>query len=266
MLRFSAHLGYLFLELPFEQRIAAAGRAGFVGIEHPAPYAIPAKELRKRIEQEGLAFIQLALPAGDASKGEKGFAAWPGRQREFRDSVETGLDFAAVSGARFIQVQSGTTPTGYEPDIVWDTYLMNLAWTCERAVRFNLKVLIEPIGPATLKDYFMSRMPLALDAIRTLKHPNLRMLYDVFHGRCAGEDPAAVIREHADIIGHIQIADFPGRHEPGTGNTSFEQIFSVLSEVSWAGFVGCEYKPSSTTESGLHWLRARQQALSKNTQ
>lgn len=230
-----------------------------MGIEHPAPYAIPAQELARRVGQEGLSLIQLALPAGDAVKGEKGFAAWPGRQREFRESVEIGLSYAAACGARFVQVQSGTTPTGYGPDIIWDTYLMNLAWTCERAVRFDVEVLIEPIGPATLADYFMSRMPLAVEAIRTLKHPNLRMLYDVFHGRCAGEDPAAVIREHAEIIGHIQIADFPGRHEPGTGDTGFEEIFSVLSEASWAGFVGCEYKPSSTTESCLEWLRAWQQ-------
>lgn len=230
-----------------------------MGIEHPAPYGISAAELKKLVEQEGLSFVQLALPAGDAAKGEKGFAAWPGRHREFRESVETGLDYAGASGARFIQVQSGITPTGYGSDVIWDTYLMNLVWTCEKALRFDVEVLIEPIGPATLENYFMSRMPLAVDAIRTLKQVNLKMLYDVFHGRCAGEDPATVLREHADIIGHIQIADFPGRHEPGTGNTSFEEIFSVLLEVSWAGFVGCEYKPSSTTESCLEWLSVWQQ-------
>lgn len=254
MLRFSAHLGYLFLELPFEKRAAAARRAGFTAIEHPAPYGVPAAALKRLLDEEGLAFVQLALPAGDAAKGEKGFAACPGRQREFRESVEIGLDYAGAAGARFVHVQSGTTPVGHEWDLSWDTYLMNLAWTCERAERSGVQVLIEPIGPGSLENYFLSRMPLAVEAIRAVKHPHLKLLYDVFHGRCAGEDPAAVIREHAGIIGHIQIADFPGRHEPGTGTTRFEEIFSVLSEVSWPGFVGCEYKPSSTTESSLAWL------------
>ena len=230
-----------------------------MAIEHPAPYGTPANELKTLIEQEGLSFVQLALPAGDVVKGEKGFAAWPGRHREFREAVEIGLDYAAASGARFIQVQSGTTPGEYEPEIIWDAYLMVLAWTCERAVRFDVEVLIEPIGPTTLKNYFMSRLPLGVDAIRSLKQPNLKMLHDVFHGRCAGEDPATVIREHADIIGHIQIADFPGRHEPGTGNTNSEKIFSVLAEISWAGFIGCVYKPSSKTENCLEWLRTWQE-------
>lgn len=251
--RFSAHLGYLFLEHPFQARIAAAGRAGFRGIEHPAPYSIPAAEMRRLVEREGLSLVQLAPPAGDAAKGEKGLAAWPGRQQEFRESMEVGLVYAMTSGARFIQVQSGTRPTGVEPDIAWDTYLSNLAWACERAARVRKEVLIEPIGPATLKDYFMSTTPLAAEAIHTLKVPNLKMLYDVFHARCAGEDPASTIREHAGIIGHIHIADYPGRHEPGTGDTNFAEIFSALAEISWTGFVGCEYIPSSTTQSGLGW-------------
>ncbi len=255
MPQFSAHLGYLFGEHPFPGRIAAARQAGFAAIEHPGPYAIPAAVLRSWLEQEGLSFVQLALPAGDARKGEKGFAASPGRTREFRDSVEVGLDYARTARARFIHVQSGIHPVGYEPELVWDTYLTHLSWACEKAAQADVGVLIEPIGPATLPHYFMSRMPQAVLAIRTLQCPNLRMLYDVFHGRSAGEDPAAVIREHARIIGHIQIADFPGRHEPGTGSTDFEEIFSTVHELSWNGFVGCEYHPSTSTERSLGWLR-----------
>ncbi len=254
MLRFSAHLGYLFLEYPLRARPAAASRAGFAAIEHPSPYEIAAAELRHLLGEQGLSFVQLALPAGDAAKAEKGFAAWPGREREFRDSLQIGLEYAAASGARFIQVQSGTNPIGYGQERVRDTYLTNLLRACEGAAAAGREVLIEPIGPATLKDYFMCETPLALDAIRTLRCPNLKMLYDLFHGRCAGEDPAAVIREHADIIGHIQIADFPGRHEPGTGGTDFERVFAALADCEWDGFVGCEYQPSATTESGLRWL------------
>ena len=190
MPQFSAHLGYLFGEHPFPGRIAAARQAGFAAIEHPGPYAIPAAVLRSWLEQEGLSFVQLALPAGDARKGEKGFAASPGRTREFRDSVEVGLDYARTARARFIHVQSGIHPIGYEPELVWDTYLTHLSWACEKAAQADVGVLIEPIGPATLPNYFMSRMPQAVLAIRTLQCPNLRMLYDVFHGRSAGDDPA----------------------------------------------------------------------------
>lgn len=256
MLRFSAHLGYLFLEHPLRSRVAAAKEAGFVAIEHPAPYSIPADELRCLAEEAGLAFVQLALPVGDAANGEKGFAASPGRHREFEDCLEIGLAYAKACGARFIQVQSGLTPTGHGPSVIWDAYLTNLAAACAGAARVGIEVLIEPIGPATLENYFMSRTPLAVDAIRTLNRPNLRMLYDVFHGRCAGEDPLAVIREHSGIIGHIQIADYPGRHEPGTGSTDFAAMFAALADMSWTGFIGCEYKPSSSTAKSLAWLRA----------
>ncbi len=151
-------------------------------------------------------------------------------------------------------MQSGTNPVGYARELVRDTYLTNLLRACEGAAAAGREVLIEPIGPATLKDYYMCATSLALEAIRTLRRPNLKMLYDVFHGCCAGEDPAAVIREHAEIIGHIQIADHPGRHEPGTGGTDFARLFAALAECSWDGFIGCEYKPSATTESGLGWL------------
>lgn len=254
-LRFCAHLGYLFREHPLPARVARAAACGFVAIEHPAPYDLPAVTLRALAREAGVEFVQLALPAGDPSRGDKGFAAWPGREAEFRASLEIGLAYAHACGARYIQVQSGRTPAGWGQDIVWETYLGNLALACERAAAAGMGVLIEPIGPATLADYFMCGTALAVRAIRTLRSPNLGMLYDAFHGRCADEDPAAVMREHGDIIGHIQIADFPGRHEPGTGTTDFQALFSTLSELSWPGFVGCEYHPSAATEASLSWLR-----------
>jgi hydroxypyruvate isomerase len=254
MPRFSAHLGYLFSEHPFDRRFAAARSAGFQAVEHPEPYATPAAALRRLVDQEGLTFVQFALPPGDASKKEKGYAAWPGRQREFRDSVEIGLDYAQVSGARFIQVHSGLVPTDHPPELVWDVYLANLCWASERARQIGVGVLIEPIGPGTLANYFMSRTHLAIEAIQSANCPNLKVLFDIFHSRWAGEDPAAIIRAHAASLGHVHVADFPGRHEPGTGETNFEKIFSALADISWTGFVGCEYAPTSKTEESLGWM------------
>lgn len=254
MLRFSAHLGYLFSELPLAERFAAARKAGFAVVEHPGPYVIPAKTLKGILEDQGLALVQMAAPAGDAAKGEKGMAALPGREAEFRSAVEQGLDYAHTAGARFLQVQSGLTPAGVEAARVWDTYVRNLRFACDRVAEAGLQVLIEPIGAATLEGYFMDRSELALRAVADAERPNLRILFDVFHSTNAGEDPFRFIDDHLGLIGHLHIADHPGRNQPGTGKFDFTSLFRKLEMRGYSGAIGCEYKPSGATLDSLAWF------------
>ena len=255
MLQFSAHLGYLFTEYPLRERFAAARRAGFTAVEHPAPYSIPASELRSLTRDEGLDFVQFALPAGDAVKGEKGFAALPGREAEFLASVETGLDYAVTAGSRFVQVQSGLVPEGADAAHLWDTYIANLAVAADKAADRGLHVLIEPIGAATIAGYFMDRSDLALQALAEARRPNLHILFDVFHSTVAGIDPCGFITQSVGQIGHLHIADHPGRHQPGTGEMDFAAIFTTIQQSGYRGSIGCEYKPTARTEDSLDWFQ-----------
>jgi hydroxypyruvate isomerase len=254
MLRFSAHLGYLFSELPLAERFAAARKAGFAVVEHPGPYAIPAKTLKGILQEQELEFVQMAAPAGDASKGEKGMAALPGREAEFRLTVAEGLDYARAAGAKFLQVQSGLTPAGVDGALVWDTYVRNLRFASDRAADVGLQMLIEPIGAATLEGYFMDRSDLALRALADVGRPNLRILFDVFHSTNAGEDPFRFIDDHLGLIGHLHIADHPGRNQPGTGKIDFASLFRKLDARGFSGAIGCEYKPSGSTLDSLAWF------------
>ena len=254
MLRFSAHLGYLFTEVPLHARFAAARAAGFDAVEHPDPYEIAPADLKRILNGEGLEFIQFAAPPGDRACGEKGIAALPGREDEFRAALETGLAYAVASGARFLQVQSGVVPPGADAAALWATYIANLSLAGACAAGAGIDILIEPIGPATLAGYFMDRSDLALRALEAVGSPNLRLLFDVFHSANADIPPAPFIASHAAKIGHLHIADHPGRHEPGTGKIDFPALFAVIEASGFGGTIGCEYKPAGPTLQGLGWF------------
>jgi hydroxypyruvate isomerase len=254
MLRFSAHLGYLFTELPLRGRFAAARAAGFDAVEHPDPYEVPADELRRILAGEGLAFVQFAAPPGDRARGEKGIAPLPGREAEFRAAVATGLEYAVRVGAPFLQIQSGVIPPGADEADLFETYVANLRLAGRDAAARGIDLLIEPIGPATLPGYFMSRSDLALRALAAIDCANVRLLFDVFHSANAGVPPAPFIAEHAAKIGHLHMADLPGRHEPGSGTIDFAEVFAVVEASGFGGVIGCEYKPAGTTLAGLGWF------------
>ena len=254
MLRFSAHLGYLFTELPLRARFAAARAAGFDAVEHPDPYEIVPAELKRILDGEGLEFIQFATPPGDRARGEKGIAALPGREAEFRSTLDTGLGYAVAAGARFLQVQSGVIPPGADMAALWATYLANISLAGTRAAEAGIGILIEPIGPATLAGYFMDRSDLALRALAAVANPNVRLLFDVFHSANADVPPVPFIAAHAAKIGHLHIADHPGRHEPGTGTLDFTALFATIEATGFTGAIGCEYKPTGETLQGLGWF------------
>jgi hydroxypyruvate isomerase len=260
---YSAHIGYLFGEDPLEERLAAARAAGFSAVEHPNPRVIEAARLREMLHDCGLVFAQIGIAAGDPSRGEKGLAALPTEKERFRQIALKELDYAAEIAARFVHPMAGVRPSGVAHDLLWKTYLENLNFVAEAADERGLHVLIEPIGRGTISAYAMDTMPLAVQALKELGLSDIRILFDVFHGANDGLDPCQQIREHAALIGHIHLADHPGRHEPTTGSLDFPSIYRQLEDVGYDGFLGCEYIPEKGTREGLSWMTA---AVSRTAQ
>ena len=253
MRRYSAHLGYMFTEHALEDRFAAAAACGFSDVEHPSPYAIPAERVADLCREHYLRFVQMALPAGDPARGEKGIACLPGREAEFRDGVAAGLAYAKTVDSGFVHVMSGLKPADIPFDEVWRTYIANLRHACDAAATAGIPVLVEPIGAATISGYLVDHPDIALRALEEVDAPNLSLLFDAFHAANAGVDPVAFVRDHHARISHVHIADHPGRHEPGTGAFDFETFFRALDAAGYAGSVGLEYIPAGETAAGLDW-------------
>lgn len=252
---YSAHLGYLFTELPFERRFAAARVAGFQAVEHPAPYPHPPAEIVRLLADEGLSYVQFGLPSGDAAKGEKGIAMIPDRVAEFRESVSVGLDYAEAVGVTMVHAMAGVV-TGETPrDRLWGTYLENLAFAAEKAAARGVTVLVEAMSPGAVPDYLVDTPARAAEAVRATG-AHAAQLLDVFHATSVGADPVEIVRAEAGRIGHVHFADHPGRHEPGTGTIDFDAIREALAETGYAGAIGCEYAPRATTSDGIGWLAA----------
>lgn len=254
--RLSADVGFLFTEWPLADRFAAAARAGFRAVEHPNPFAIPAPDLARTLSDHGLTFVQTSFPAGDPARGEKGFAALPDRASAFRESVDPTLDYAEAVGCRLVHAMAGVRPAGVAQDVLWETYLDSIAYAADAAARRGISILIEPVGPGSIADYVIDRPALAVSGIRTLGRPNVKLLMDVFHCVSLAQDPVSLIREHAALIAHVQIADHPGRHEPGLGTIAFGPVFEAPDAVSYRGFIGCEYHPTARTEDSFGWRKA----------
>ncbi len=258
---FSAHLGYLFTELPLETRMAAARQAGFDAVEHPQPFAIPAARMAGYLMAEELTFSQMAAATGNAAHREKGLTALPGREADFREALERSLDYAETIGCPFVHPLAGVPPAESEPAAVWDVYLGNLGYAVERCAARKVKILIEAISTVAVPGYFMSTMELALRAADAIGPDRIHFLIDTFHACATGFDAEAFIVQHANRVGHVHIADHPGRHEPGTGTVDFMRLLDTLKVAGYGGAIGFEYTPMTDTLTGLGWLPFWKQRL-----
>ena len=198
--------------------------------------------------------MQLGLYSGDASKGEKGLGIFPGRRDEFRASVAEALDYAEAVGASMVHAMAGILPPGQRAQEHWDCYVENLAFAATEARSRGIKVIVEAISQGAVPDYFIATPDQAAGAIADAGGENIGLLLDVFHTLSTGLDVQEEIAEHAALLAHVHIADFPGRHEPGSATVDFTEIELALREAGYNGFLGCEYSPSGSTEAGLGWL------------
>lgn len=251
--RLSAHIGYLFTELPFSQRASAASAAGFTAIEHPQPFAIPATEMMLDLKRHDLVFSQVAAAVGDAAKGEKGLAALPGREADFREGFDQALDYALAVDCPLIHPMAGV-PDDAHLNAAKETYLRNIDYAVEKTMRLPLKVLIEPISHSAVPGYALSAVEEAVTVQDIFGPGNVCILVDTFHAAANGFDLPPWISGNSYRIGHVHVADHPGRHEPGTGKIDFEPILAALSEEGYDGAIGFEYIPSTTTAESLGFL------------
>jgi len=253
--RFCANLSLLFTEVDFLDRFAAAAAAGFRAVECQFPYAWPAERIAAALAANGLQMILHNLPPGEWEAGDRGLACIPGREAEFRAGLETAIAYARRLGCRRLNCLAGIPPAEAPAAAVHATLVANLRHAAARLAREGIRLLIEPLNDRDVPGFFLRRTAEAVRLIAEVGHPNLLLQYDVYHMQVMEGNLIRTLRAHLDRIGHIQIADPPGRNEPGTGEVNFANLFRVLDEAGYAGWVGCEYRPSRDTVSSLGWLR-----------
>lgn len=261
MPRFAANLTMLFNELPFLDRFGAARAAGFRGVEYLFPYAHRVRDLTDRLQEHGLTQVLHNLPAGNWEKGERGIACHPDRVAEFREGVELAVEYAKALGCRQLNCLAGITPPKADPRRIQETLVENLGHAAQRLEAEGIRLLIEPINTRDIPLFYLSRTRQALDLIEAVGSPNLYLQYDVYHMQVMEGDIVRTIEAHLSRIGHIQIADNPGRNEPGTGELNFQNLFAHMDRLGYVGWVGCEYRPRFETEAGLDWFRPYREAL-----
>lgn len=253
MPRFSANLSYLFTEVDFVERFAAARRAGFEAVEFHFPYAYPPAELAAAAAEAGVAVVLFNLPPGDWAGGERGIATDPERVAEFRAGVETALAYARALSCPRINCLAGIPRPGVPDAMLRETLVANLAFAARACEAAGTTLLAESINTRTVPGFYLSTFSQFLDLQQAVAASNFLAQYDVFHMQIMGGDLAHSLATHVAQIGHVQIADVPGRHEPGTGEVNFRFLFDRLDRLGYEGWVGAEYIPTRRTEDSLGW-------------
>ncbi|GMV46336.1 MAG: hydroxypyruvate isomerase [Pseudomonadota bacterium] len=255
MPKLAANLSMLFDEVPFLERFALARAAGFDAVEVQFPYAWPAAEIRRRLDDNGLQLVLHNLPGGDWEAGERGIACLPGREQEFRRSVDQAIGYALALGAPQLNCLAGKAPADVPDALLRATLVANLRYAAAAFGRAGLKLLVEPINVHDIPGFYLNRSGQTLALLDEVGADNAYLQYDIYHmQRMEGELALTLERERVRIA-HIQLADSPGRHEPGTGEINFAFLLGWLDRIGYSGWVGCEYKPATTTQAGLDWRR-----------
>ena len=254
MPRFAANLSLMFNEVPFLDRFAAAAAAGFDAVEFLFPYEHPPQAIGERLRANGLTQALFNLPPGDFSRGERGLAALPDRFEAVKAGVATALPYAAATGVGRLHLMAGLADP-HDPRAA-DSYRRAVVWTAQILAEAGLDLVIEPINGRNMPGYFLNDFGRAAALIRDLDLPNLKLQFDLYHCQIIHGDVTMRLRDLMPMIGHVQTASVPGRHEPGTGEMDDSFLFSELDRLGYEGFVGCEYVPAGDTVAGLGWLEA----------
>lgn len=255
MPKLAANLTMLFNELDFLDRFAAAEHAGFRAVEYLFPYAYEKERLVDLLGRHRLEQVLHNLPAGDWAKGERGIACHPDRRGEFSDGVGQAIDYARALGCSRLNCLAGIAPAGVDRARLESTFVDNLKLAADAAAKAGIQLLIEAINTRDIPGFFLNRTPQALDILQAVGSSNLYLQYDIYHMQIMEGDLAPTIERHFARIAHVQIADNPGRGEPGTGEINHPFLFALLDRLGYTGFVGAEYKPRGKTDEGLGWAK-----------
>jgi hydroxypyruvate isomerase len=253
MPQFAANLSMLFTEHPLLARFERAAAAGFTAVELQFPYDHSADAIKARLDAHGLQLVLHNLPPGDWATGERGIACHPDRVAEFRDSVARGVVYARTLGVGQLNCLAGKAPAGVADQTLRRTLVDNLRFAAGELKKVHIKLLIEPINSFDMPGFYVNRTAQALAILDEVGADNAYLQYDLYHAQRMEGELAATVEKHLARIAHIQIADNPGRNEPGTGEINFAFLFRHLDRIGYGGWVGCEYKPATTTEAGLGW-------------
>jgi hydroxypyruvate isomerase len=253
MPKFAANLSMLFTEVPFLDRFERAAKAGFQAVEFLFPYAHPAADIKARLDAHGLKLVLHNLPAGDWDAGERGIACLPDRIDEFRDGVTQAIEYAHALRVGQLNCLAGKIPFGASDATLRRTFVLNLRHAAAELKKAGLKLLIEPINTYDIPGFYLNRTDQALSILDEVGADNAFLQYDLYHAQRMEGELAATAEKHLSRIAHIQLADNPGRHEPGSGEINYEFLLAHLDRIGYRGWIGCEYKPATTTEAGLGW-------------
>ena len=253
MPKFAANLSMLFTEVPFLDRFERAAANGFTAVEFLFPYAWPAAEIKSRLDENKLKLVLHNLPPGDWDGGERGIACLPDRIDEFREGVARGIEYATALGVNQLNCLAGKVPMGADDATLRKTLVGNLKYAAAELKKAGLRLLIEPINTYDIPGFYLNRTAQAIAILDEVGASNAFVQYDIYHAQRMEGEIAATLAKHLARIGHIQLADNPGRNEPGTGELNWAFLFAHLDKIGYTGHIGCEYKPATTTEAGLGW-------------
>lgn len=254
-LKFAANLSFLYQDIPFPDRFAAAAQDGFQGVEYLFPYDWEPSELKQRLDDNGLAQVLFNVWPGDWDEGERGLASLPGRSQEFRKTLDQALDYAGALGCTRLHVMAGLRDEKVSRETQTDIYRENLATAATECAKHGVTALIEPINIKDMPGFFLTNVTMAAGLIEEINHPNLKLQFDMYHVQRTDGDICLQYQAVAPLIGHIQIANPPHRFEPDNGEINYPYVFDMLIESGYDNWIGCEYKPSIGTSETLGWAR-----------
>jgi hydroxypyruvate isomerase len=255
MPRLAANLSMMFNEVPFLDRFDAAAKAGFKAVEFLFPYEFPAAELKRRLDANRLRLVLFNMPPGDWAGGERGLASLPGRQAEFRTSVGRALDYATALDCKLVHCMAGIPPAGTPPVTAAALFAANIAWAAERAEAAGVRLALEPINHRDMRGYHLNTMQQGADVIAAIGAERVGLQFDLYHCQITEGDITKRIEKLLPIIAHMQLADVPDRHEPGTGEIGWDYVLPRIDALGYQGWIGCEYRPAGDTVAGLAWRK-----------
>ncbi|MBU3626010.1 hydroxypyruvate isomerase [Polynucleobacter sp. JS-Safj-400b-B2] len=255
MPQFAANLTMLFNETLFLDRFEKAAKSGFQAVEFLFPYAFSAQEIKQKLEQHNLQLVLHNLPAGDWDAGERGIACLPDRVAEFKAGVAKAIEYAKVLDVKQLNCLAGKIPANVDPALLKETFIANLRYAAAELKKANIKLLIEPINTFDIPGFYLSKTQQAIDILDEVDSDNLFIQYDIYHAQRMEGELCKTIEANLSKIAHIQLADNPGRNEPGTGEINYLHLFQFIDQIGYKGWIGCEYKPATNTEAGLGWIK-----------
>jgi hydroxypyruvate isomerase len=253
MPRFAANLTMMFNEHDFLDRFDAAAAAGFEAVEFLFPYDYPVEQVVERVQRNGLTVVLMNLPAGDWAAGERGMAALPSRAADMRSAFERATPYIRALRVPRVHLMAGIAPND---EYHWRAYRESVRWCASQALLLGIDVLLEPVNRRDMPGYFMSDVDAALALIEELHLPNVRLQLDLYHAQIIHGDVTTRLRRAMPVLGHVQVASVPSRHEPDGEELNCAFLFDELDRLGYGGHIGCEYRPRGRTEDGLGWLAA----------